>query len=236
MLEIKAAMGKIELENIRERMIMGRRARLKRSKVPGGTIRYGYKKNTDHRLIINDDDEEEEEEEAEIVRRVFKWYTQGETNMEIRRRLNAGDVPPRKSNLWSKMTIQNIITFEGYATGEYTTTLDGEVFTVPCPPIISMATWRKAQEVREGNKVYRGRNVKEDYLCCGMIVCPCGWKWGARTCQGGGNAAEADTTLASGGEHNPNKCIPIVLALSGQRNSMTTCGTSSLPSVRTGSG
>ena len=96
--------------------------------------------------------------------------------MEIRRCLNAGDVLPRNGKIWSKVTIQHIITFGGYATGEYTTTLDGEVFTVSCPPIISMATWRKAQEVRAGNKKYRGRNVKEDYLCRGMIVCPCGWK------------------------------------------------------------
>lgn len=163
MLEIKAALGKIELENIRERMIMGRRARLKRGKVPGGPIRYGYEK-VDKHLAVNDK----------------------ETDMEIRRRLNAGDVLPRNGKIWSKVTIQHIITFEGYATGEYTTTLDGEVFTVSCPPIIPLATWRKAQEVREGNKKYRGRNVKEDYLCRGMIVCPCGWKWGARTCHSAG--------------------------------------------------
>ena len=167
-------MGKIELENIRERMMMGRRARLKRGEVPGGPIRYGYEK-VDKHLAVND-------KETAIVHQVYKWYNQGETNMEIRRRLNAGDVLPRNGKIWSKVTIQHIITFEGYATGEYTTTLDGEVFTVPCPPIISMATWRKAQEVRESNKFYRGRNVKEDYLCRGMIICPCGWKWGARTC------------------------------------------------------
>jgi DNA invertase Pin-like site-specific DNA recombinase len=174
MLEIKAAMGKIELENIRERMIMGRRARLKRGEVPGGTVRYGYQKDENNQLVVDD-------AEAEVVRRAFEWYTEGENNMEIRRRLNAGDIPPRNSKLWSKATIQNILTFEGYATGEYTTDLDGESFTIPCPPIISMATWRKAQETREGNKLYRGRNVKEDYLCRGMITCPCGWRWNARS-------------------------------------------------------
>lgn len=174
MLGMKAAMGKVEIENIRERMIMGRRARLKRGEVPGGTVRYGYQKDENNRLVVND-------QEAEVVHRVFKWYTQGENNMEIRRRLNADDIPPRNSKLWSKATIQNILTFEGYATGEYTTELDGEVFTIPCTPIISMAIWRKAQETREGNKLYRGRNVKEDYLCRGMIVCQCGWKWNART-------------------------------------------------------
>ncbi|MEM7133404.1 MAG: recombinase family protein [Chloroflexota bacterium] len=43
MLGIKAAMGKIEVDNIRERMLMGRRERLERGEVPGGDqVRYGY--------------------------------------------------------------------------------------------------------------------------------------------------------------------------------------------------
>lgn len=78
----------------------------------------------------------------------------------------------------------NILYFEGYATGSYTTTLDGESFTIPCPPIISMDTWQKALETREGNKQHRGRNVKEDYLIRGMVYCLCGWKWTARTARG----------------------------------------------------
>jgi DNA invertase Pin-like site-specific DNA recombinase len=177
MLGIKAAIAKLELDNIRDRMIMGRKVRIERGEPAGGPIRYGYYKDENKRLVIND-------AEASVVSKVFDWYIQGENNMEIRRRLNAAGIAPRKNNIWSKATISNILTFEGYATGKYTTVLDSETFTTACPPIIPMSVWEKSLEVREGNKKYRGRNVKEDYLCRGMVICLCGWNWTVRTCRG----------------------------------------------------
>lgn len=202
MLQMKAAMGKYELDNIRERMIMGRRARLERGEVPGGSVRYGYTKGEDKRLAI-------EPEEAEVVRQVFAWYTAGENNMAIRRRLNASGIAPRRSKLWSRATIQNILTFEGYATGEYPTTLDGETYVIPCPKIVSVGAWDRAETTREDNKSYRGRNVKTDYLCRGMIVCPCGWKWHARTSRGNGNgAATAGYYACARKDHQPEKVHP----------------------------
>lgn len=67
MLDIKAALGKIESDNIRERMLMGRRVRLERGEVPGGDqVRYGYHK-VNKRLEID-------EAEAKVVRMVFEWY------------------------------------------------------------------------------------------------------------------------------------------------------------------
>jgi len=202
MLEIKAAIAKIELDNIRDRMIMGRRVRLERGEVPGGPTRYGYDKKARH-LVIN-------ETEAQVVRQVFDWHIQGENNMEIRRRLNGSpDMPsPRNGKVWSKATINNVLTFEGYAIGEYTTTLDGEEFIIPCPPIIPAGTWEKAQETRERNKVYRGRNVKEDYLCRGMIVCPCGWRWTARTCWGGRQRGRSGYYGCTRRNHQPEQAHP----------------------------
>jgi site-specific DNA recombinase len=181
MLEIKAAIAKLELDNIRDRMIMGRKARLQRGEIPGGCPRYGYERDETNHLAVN-------EEEARWVRQIFEWYIEGHNNMEIRRRLNASGAPTRRARLWSKATIGNILTFEGYASGSFTTTLDGEEFEIPCPPLITMAVWRQALDQREQNTSYRGRNVKEDYLCRGMVVCPCGWKWAARTCRGTNNA------------------------------------------------
>ena len=177
MLGIKAAIAKLELDNIRDRMIMGRKVRIERGEPAGGPVKYGYYKDESKRLIINDP-------EASVIRKVFNWYNQGENNMEIRRRLNGAGVMPRNNKIWSKATIANILTFEGYATGKYTTMLDGETFTTNCPPIIPMNIWKKSLEVREENKKYRGRNVKEDYLCRGMVSCLCGWNWTVRTCRG----------------------------------------------------
>ena len=178
MLGIKAAIAKIELDNIRDRMVRGRRAKLERGEVPGGVARYGYFKNENNSLEIY-------EEEARIVRKIYDWYIQGVNSMEIRRRLNALGVPPRVNKIWSKASIHNILYFEGYATGEYTTAIDGDVYTIQCPPIISMEIYHKAMETRQANKTHRSRNVKEDYLCRGIVYCPCGWKWNVRTCRSG---------------------------------------------------
>lgn len=177
MLGIKAAIAKLELDNIRDRMIMGRKVRIERGEPAGGPVKYGYLKDENKRLILC-------EAEASIIRKIFNWYIQGEHNMEIRRRLNSMGIAPRINKIWSKATIANILTFEGYATGKYATSLDGETFTTACPPIITMSVWQKALEVREANKKYRGRNVKDDYLCRGMVTCLCGWTWTVRTCRG----------------------------------------------------
>lgn len=174
MLGIKAAIAKLELDNIRDRMVRGRRAKLERGEIPGGEVRYGYFKNEANVLEIN-------EQEARTVRQLFEWYTQGINSYEISRRLAAAEIPGRKRKYFPRDSILNILYFEGYATGSYTTTLDNEAFTVTCPPIISMDTWMRSLEVRQANKSHRGRNVKEDYLIRGMIYCKCEWKWAART-------------------------------------------------------
>lgn len=196
MLGIKAAIAKLELDNIRDRMIMGRRARIERGEPPGGPIHYGYSKDENMRIIIN-------EAEARVVRQIFDWYVAGENGMEIRRRLNAAGIPPRKNKIWSKATIASILTFETYATGKNPTTLDGEKFTIPCPPIISMNVWQKSLEVRTGNKKYRGRNVKEDYLCRGMVTCPCGWSWNVRTSHSQGQTGKSGFYGCARKDHQP---------------------------------
>ncbi len=175
MLGIKAALGKIESDNIRERMIMGRRVRLERGEVPGGDqVRYGYRK-VNKRLEIDED-------EAAIARQVFAWYISGEGIFHIRRRLNGMGVPSRKGKRWSKVSVQHIVTGEYYATGRIPTTLDGETFYIPCPPIVSTTVWNKSLEIREANR-WRARNLKEDYLCTGLVCCACGWKCHAKTCR-----------------------------------------------------
>lgn len=77
MLGIKAALGKIEVDNIKERVDMGRRARLEKGEMLGSLrqLRYGYKK--------VERPPEIEEAEAEIIHKIYSWYIAGENNMEI---------------------------------------------------------------------------------------------------------------------------------------------------------
>ena len=174
MLGIKAALGKIESDNIRERMIMGRKARLERGEVPGGDqVIYGYQRDN-KRLVINKD-------EALWVRKIYGWYLSHESNAQMRRRLNTSDAPTRKGGRWSESTIENILTCEAYAVGFVTVALDGETFKIPCEPIISLETWQRARDLRKAN-IRMPKYLKEDYLCAGLVYCACGWKLQVRSC------------------------------------------------------
>ena len=77
---ILAAVGKIELDSIRQRVSMGIRGRAKRGKAPSH-IRFGYKKDHDGYPIINPP-------EAEIVRRIYRMYAGGHSRTEIADALN----------------------------------------------------------------------------------------------------------------------------------------------------
>ncbi|MEM7133403.1 MAG: recombinase family protein [Chloroflexota bacterium] len=119
---------------------------------------------------------EVDEEEAAIVRQIFAWYIEGATNTQIRRRLHAQGIRSRKgSEYFPVVTLSKILTSECYATGQIETTLEGEVFYIVCPPIITIETWNKAVAVRRCNKT-EARNIKDDYLCHGIVYCACGWK------------------------------------------------------------
>ena len=64
---LMAAIGKIELDNFRERSTMGKRGTAKQGRVPTGGLPYGYR--------IGDDGRPEAiEEQAEVVRRIFHMY------------------------------------------------------------------------------------------------------------------------------------------------------------------
>lgn len=170
---IKAAIAKIELDNIRDRMVWGRAARLERGEVPGSNFRYGYTKEAKHLVVIDS--------EAAVIRMIFDWYNDGVNIMEMRRRLTAMGVQSRNGPKWSKTQLQHILAFEGYASGQYEVTLMGQSFTISCPQILPAHVWQKSLETRAGNTNYRGRNVKEDYLCAGLVTCPCGSTWQAKT-------------------------------------------------------
>ena len=64
---VMAAIGKIELDNFRERSTLGKRGTAKQGRVPTGGVPYGYRIGDDRRLDVV-------EEQAEVVRRIFDMY------------------------------------------------------------------------------------------------------------------------------------------------------------------
>lgn len=180
MAPIKAWVGEMELKGMRERMTMGVKARLKSGRANTGQDRYGYRRDGDVIVIC--------EEEAIWVRKIYEWYIDNVPMMEIRRRLIEGNAPqkektsiPRKIR-WAKTSIHAILhTPDVYASGVKVFTREGERFELPIPPIIDQETCERAKAVRKENRTYPARNIKYDYLCSGLVTCPCNRRWQVST-------------------------------------------------------
>ena len=103
---LMAAVGKIELGNIRERARMGARGRAARGLIHG-TPKFGYAIDSDHKPII-------QPEEAEVVRQIFAWRASGMGSWEISRRLNDAGTRTRNGNPWDDQKLWWIIVERTY--------------------------------------------------------------------------------------------------------------------------
>ena len=186
---LMAAIGKIELDNFRERASMGKRGAAKMGRIPVSNVPYGYRVGEDGRPEIV-------EEEAEVVCRIYQWCVEeGLGATKIRNRLTAEDVPlGREGKRWWDGQIHRILTNETYkgtwwyGKARYVSTEDGiKVYdqdpenwiAVPFPPIIDPETWDRCQEMRTKRKNYSGRNTKIFYLLQHLVRCTeCGMLMG----------------------------------------------------------
>ena len=87
---LMAAIGKIELDNFRERASMGKRGKAKQGRMPNGSVPYGYRVGEDGKPVVY-------EPEAEVVRRIFRLYVhEGMVGMAIARQLSRDNAPTWK--------------------------------------------------------------------------------------------------------------------------------------------
>ena len=176
---LRAWVAQMELDGMKERMTMGVKARLKAGKANTGQDRYGYQRVGDQIVIV--------EEEARWVRRIFEWYLDGCRLMEIRDRLIAYNAPQKGSSIprriqWARSSIQAIlIAAKEYAYGIKIQSRKGERFEIPVVPIIDMVTYERFVQMRTSKRTHPANHVEFDYLIGGVLYCPCGLKWGART-------------------------------------------------------
>lgn len=175
MAPVKAWVGQMELDSMRERMSMGVKARLKAGKANTGQDRYGYQRNGEKIEIV--------EEEAKWVKQIFEWYLQKTPLLEIRRRLIEADAPQKGSSTprripWAITSIQSVLkAAEEYSFGIKKFSRDGEVFEILVPPILDKNVYKKFVSLRQMNKKLPIHHSKIDYLCSGLVTCDCGKKW-----------------------------------------------------------
>lgn len=185
-----------ERRDIRERVMRGKRRKVKDGKVVGMRAPFGYRHIRDeHGKAIT---LEIDEKTARIVRLIFKWYTIGDehgkrlSDLSIARRLSEmGVTAPgelqrgyekwrkRDKTVWGHSTIRRILINEVYAgtwiygnrVGAQTKRENWESVSTSVPAIIDRKTWERAQAQRGRNQAFSSRNRKYDYLLSGLISC-----------------------------------------------------------------
>ena len=188
---LMAAIGKIELDNFRERASMGKRGSAKQGRIPVNNVPYGYRLGEDRRPQVV-------EAEAEVIRRVFHMYVrEGMGAPAIAKKLTAEGVPtPRAVGRWYDGTVTRILRHESYkgtwwfGKVRHVATEDGtrryarpedEWVEVPFPPLVDEETWQQAQEAKKQRLTRSGRNTKLFYLLQHLVRCAeCGYLMGCR--------------------------------------------------------
>ncbi|MBI5295575.1 MAG: recombinase family protein [Chloroflexi bacterium] len=175
---LKAWLAQVELENIKERMTMGVKARLRAGKANSGQDRYGYRRVGERIEVVP--------EEAKWVQQIFAWYIAGVSIREMRRRLIAGNAPQKDTPAprripWSFHSIKGILHgASDYAMGVKTQRREGESFQMKLTPILDIVTYRKYVELRDSYIFPIQQVPKIDFLIRGLLYCPCGYRMGTR--------------------------------------------------------
>ncbi len=188
---LMAAIGKIELDNFRERSTMGKRGTAKQGRVPTGGVPYGYRIGDDGRFEVI-------EEQAEVVRRIFRMYVDERMgSYSIAVRLTDEGVPTQSGKLlWLQSRVHHILknaTYTGtwvYGRYRHVSTEDGmKVYNqpkdtwieIPVPQIIDDETWKRAQKLKKQRGSKAKRNTKVVYLLQHLLKCgECGRNFHAR--------------------------------------------------------
>ena len=188
---LMAAIGKIELDNFRERASMGKRGTAKQGRIPVSNVPYGYRIGDDGRPQVM-------EAEAEVVRRVYRMsVNDGMGANLIAQQLNLEGVPLAKAGKrWYDGTIHRILsneTYKGtwwYGKARYVSTEDGvrvyeqpqdDWIGVPFPPLVDEETWERARVLRKQRWTRAKRNTKVFYLSQHLVRCAeCGLLMGGQ--------------------------------------------------------
>ena len=188
---LMAAIGKIELDNFRERASMGKRGTAKRGRIPTGSLPYGYRTGDDGRPEIY-------EAEAEFVRRIFRQYVhEGMGSTSIAWQLMDEGVPaPGSGQRWHQSYVHTLLRNTAYK-GTWSYGQTRQVLTeqgrrvydqpqdtwiqVPVPPLVDEETWDRVQVLKKQRLKRSKRNTREFYLLQHVLRCAeCGLSFMAK--------------------------------------------------------
>ena len=174
-----ASIAALERDTIMERTQLGKERKAREGKWVSGAPPYGYRIGTNGSLEVY-------EPEADIVRRVFSYYNEGNSTIEVAKYLNARKIPTpaqskgtknKNNGLWNAGHISIILRSKIYI-GEYEyltrSKRKKDVIEVEVPSIIDKDLFY-ATDKRLAKNSSTGRNPKDrQYLLKGIIYCRCG--------------------------------------------------------------
>ena len=187
---LMAAIGKIELDNFRERAAMGKRGAAKQGRISTGRPPYGYRVDPTGRPEVD-------EAQADVVRRIFHDYVhKGLGAQRIAWDLTDEDVPTASGGrTWHESVVQRLLAnpvYKGtWAYGQTRNIASDEgnrVFAhpadtwieVPVPPLVDAELWERAQAAKRARYSSAKRNTKAVYLLQHLLRCTeCGRKFRA---------------------------------------------------------
>ncbi len=189
---LMAAIGKIELDNFRERSAMGKRGMAKQGRAPTGGLPFGYRIGEDGRPEVDEDG-------AKVVRRIFRMYVhEGIGSHSIAIRLtDEGVLTQTGKRLWHQAGVLHVLgnaAYRGtwvYGRYRHVATEDGvkvheqprdKWIEIPIPQVIDDATWDRAQALKKQRSTRSKRNTKVFYLLQHLLKCgECGHRFHAKS-------------------------------------------------------
>ena len=189
---LMAAIGKIELDNFRERSAMGKRGIAKQGRAPTGGLPFGYRIGEDGRPEVD-------EEGAKVVRRIFRMYVhEGIGSHTIAIRLtDDGVLTQTGKRLWHQAGVLHVLgnaTYRGtwvYGRYRHVATENGvkvheqprdKWIEIPIPQMIDDVTWERAQALKKQRSTRSRRNTKVTYLLQHLLKCgECGHRFHAKS-------------------------------------------------------
>jgi site-specific DNA recombinase len=191
---ILAAVGKVEIDNFRERATLGKRGSARRGRMPIGSLAYGYR-------IGEDGNPEVDPLEGPIIQRIFRGYVyEGQGVSAISKGLTEDLVPLRKGSKWHSWSVSHIHRILGrevykgtgwYGRERHVTTEDGRKrfpqpketwIPIAYPPLVDEETWVRAQAMKQERRILAKRNTRSFYLLQHLLICEeCGLGFTVRT-------------------------------------------------------
>ena len=174
--EVRAVVGRIEVENTTQRTQMGREGNITRLGHSHPKPPFGYDYDQENKRWVKN------EVEARWVCQIFDWYIDKVSGYEIARKLNNAGLPTKKRSRlgWTAQKVSQLVDSECYTGEGYYNKRQGatgkrkdrsEWVPMSVPRIISQETWQAARARRANNKRFSPRNTQTVYLTQGILEC-----------------------------------------------------------------